>query len=103
MKPWAAVAAALVALPAMLILDEPTRHLDLPAIKWLEDLLRNYGGSVLLVTHDLREAVYLADRILVLEDGAAIEQGTHDELVALQGYYAKAWRMQALQREIEES
>lgn len=64
-----ALAQALVALPAVLILDEPTRHLDLPAIKWLEDLLKHYGGSVLLVSHDRLFLDNIATRIVELHRG----------------------------------
>ncbi len=38
--------------PTLLLLDEPTNHLDIEAIQWLEDFLKNYRGSVLLVSHD---------------------------------------------------
>jgi ATP-binding cassette subfamily F protein uup len=64
-----ALAQALVALPAVLILDEPTRHLDLPAIKWLEDLLKNYSGSVLLISHDRLFLDNIATRIVELHCG----------------------------------
>jgi ATP-binding cassette subfamily F protein uup len=64
-----ALAQALVALPAILILDEPTRHLDLPAIKWLEELLKNYGGSVLLISHDRHFLDHVVTRIVELHRG----------------------------------
>jgi ATP-binding cassette subfamily F protein 3 len=34
------------------MLDEPTNHLDLPSIEWVENYLRNYGGAVIIVSHD---------------------------------------------------
>ena len=49
-----ALAQALVAEPEVLILDEPTNHLDFSSIEWLEGLLRDFRGSVLLVTHERR-------------------------------------------------
>lgn len=64
-----ALAQALVALPALLILDEPTRHLDLPALKWLEELLKNYNGSVLLVSHDRHFLDHVVTRIVELHRG----------------------------------
>ncbi len=64
-----ALAQALVAQPDVLILDEPTSHLDFPAIKWIEGLLKNYGGSVLLVTHDRSFLDDVATRIVELEHG----------------------------------
>ncbi len=38
--------------PSCLMLDEPTNHLDLPSIEWVENYLRNYGGAVIIVSHD---------------------------------------------------
>ncbi len=47
-----ALAQALVAKPDVLLLDEPTNHLDLDSIAWLEDLLVNFNGSIITITHD---------------------------------------------------
>jgi ABC-type multidrug transport system fused ATPase/permease subunit len=69
----------------------------------LERLGPMLANRSLVVTSHRYSAFRFAQRILVLENGATIEQGTHEQLVHLGGYYAKAWRMQALQREIEES
>ncbi len=64
-----ALACALVAQPDILLLDEPTNHLDLAAIEWLESLLQNYRGSVLVVSHDRRFLDKTVNRIAELDRG----------------------------------
>jgi ATP-binding cassette subfamily F protein uup len=64
-----ALAQALVAEPEVLILDEPTNHLDFSSIEWLEGLLKDFRGSVLLVTHDRRFLDNVATRIVELDRG----------------------------------
>ncbi|KTD22607.1 ATP-binding cassette domain-containing protein [Legionella londiniensis] len=63
------LAAALVAEPDLLLLDEPTNHLDLNAIEWLESYLKNYSGSVLLITHDREFLKRVATRIVEIDRG----------------------------------
>ena len=64
-----ALARALVAEPEVLLLEEPTNHLDLEAIEWLEELLLGFKGSVLFITHDRRFLDHLATRIVELDRG----------------------------------
>ena len=64
-----ALAQALVARPDVLLLDEPTNHLDLDAIAWLTELLREFGGSVVTITHDRAFLDAVATRIVELDRG----------------------------------
>jgi ATP-binding cassette subfamily F protein uup len=69
MKKRVALAQALVAVPEVLLLDEPTNHLDLDSIAWLEELLRGFKGSVMLITHDRAFLDGVATRIVELDRG----------------------------------
>ena len=69
MKKRVALAQALVAVPEVLLLDEPTNHLDLDSITWLEELLRGFKGSVMLITHDRAFLDAVATRIIELDRG----------------------------------
>ncbi|HLA74971.1 MAG TPA: ATP-binding cassette domain-containing protein, partial [Gammaproteobacteria bacterium] len=64
-----ALAQALVAEPDLLLLDEPTNHLDIEAIQWLEELLLNFNGGLLFITHDRTLLKNLATRIVELDRG----------------------------------
>ena len=68
-KKRVALAQALVAQPDVLLLDEPTNHLDLDSIEWLEDLLIDFKGSVVTITHDRSFLNRVATRILELDRG----------------------------------
>ncbi|MES2941171.1 MAG: ATP-binding cassette domain-containing protein [Pseudomonadota bacterium] len=64
-----ALAQALVRRPDVLLLDEPTNHLDLDAIDWLEVLLLDFKGSVVVITHDRAFLDRVATRIVELDRG----------------------------------
>jgi ATP-binding cassette subfamily F protein uup len=68
-KKRVALAQALVTRPDVLLLDEPTNHLDLDSIEWLEDLLIDFKGSVVAITHDRAFLDRVATRIVELDRG----------------------------------
>jgi ATP-binding cassette subfamily F protein uup len=60
---------ALVSEPDLLLLDEPTNHLDIEAITWLEDMMIDFGGALLFISHDRAFVRRLATRIVELDRG----------------------------------
>jgi len=55
----------------ILLLDEPTNHLDLPSLKWLENFLREYSGTVVVISHDRAFLDNVISRIIEIDDGKA--------------------------------
>ncbi len=68
-KKRVALAQALVTRPDVLLLDEPTNHLDLDSIEWLEELLVDFSGSIVTITHDRSFLDKVATRIVELDRG----------------------------------
>ena len=69
LKKRVALAQALVARPDVLLLDEPTNHLDLEAIVWLQNLLCEFKGSIITISHDRAFLDAVATRIVELDRG----------------------------------
>lgn len=91
-----AIARALVNNPRILIFDEATSALDYESEKIIQENMRRIckGRTVLIIAHRLA-AVRDADRIITVEAGQVIEDGTHDELLRNGGRYAKLYQLQA--------
>lgn len=68
--------------PSILLLDEPTNHLDLHAIEWLEEYVRAFMGTVIVVSHDRQFMNNVVTKVIELEDGEAwTSHGNYDEYV----------------------
>src|SRR5204863_5493655 len=94
-----AIARALMAVEGgapVLVLDEPTAHLDVRAeVAFFGQFLELTRGLTTIVISHRFSTVRRADRIVVLEHGRVVEDGSHEELLALGGRYAEMFELQA--------
>ena len=81
---------AYVASPSILILDEATSSIDSESEKLIQEATKRIteGRTSLIVAHRL-STIKSADKIFVIEDGKVVEEGTHNQLVELGGYYTE--------------
>lgn len=91
-----AVARAILKNAPILVLDEATSSLDSESEAMIQKALDNLmqGKTVLAIAHRL-STIMRMDRILVMENGAIVDSGTHDELLGRDGLYQKLWSIQA--------
>jgi ATP-binding cassette subfamily B multidrug efflux pump len=103
-KQRTAIARAIVRDPLLLILDDSLSAVDTQTEERILNALRTIrqGRTVLIVSHRV-SSVKDADTIVVLDDGAIVERGTHEVLLAKGGYYADLYRRQTIEAELEET
>jgi ABC-type transport system involved in Fe-S cluster assembly fused permease/ATPase subunit len=99
-KQRVAIARAMLKGPRILVFDEATSSLDSHTEQAIQRTLAEVSEdhTTLVIAHRLSTVVD-ADRILVIEAGRIVEQGTHRELLAAQGRYARMWELQRRERE----
>ena len=91
---------ALIGEPDLLLLDEPTNHLDVATINYIEDYLKSFRGSCLLVTHDRFFLDRIADRIIELENGKFFScTGSYADFLAAKAEARHAEDMEVSRRE----
>jgi ATP-binding cassette subfamily B protein len=102
-KQRTAIARALIRDPRILILDDALASVDTyteeKILNHLRELMR--GRTTIFISHRV-STVQNADRIAVLHDGRIVELGTHDELLARNGYYTELYNKQLLEEELEQ-
>ncbi len=98
------IARTLLKNPPILLLDEATSALDTQTERDIQDSLKamGEGRTVITIAHRL-STIADADRIVVLEKGEIVEEGTHDDLLARGGRYAAMWARQSADEETKEA
>ena len=85
-----AIARAIIKKPAVLLLDEATSALDNESERIvqaaLDEIMTKQKRTTIVIAHRL-STIRTADKIAVVQEGAVVEEGTHDELLAMQGLY----------------
>ena len=89
------MARALLKKPEILIMDEATSNLDTITEKAIENTIEECTKNVttIIIAHRL-STIMRCDRIYVMDKGQIIEEGTHEELIKLKGYYYRLWTSQ---------
>ncbi len=85
MRQRVGIAMAMTFNPELLLADEPTSALDVTTqaqiVRQMMELRDNFGTSIIIVTHNLGVAAYMADQLIVMQYGKVVDQGTRDEVM----------------------
>lgn len=101
-KQRVAIARTILKDPKVIVLDEATSALDTNTERHIQSALRRVteNRTTLIIAHRLSTIMH-ADRILVLDKGSIVEQGSHDDLLKLGGLYSDLWRKQIEQQQMK--
>lgn len=86
MRQRVGIAMAMTFNPELLLADEPTSALDVTTqaqiVRQMMELRDSFGTSIIIVTHNLGVAAYMADQLIVMKNGKVVDQGTRDEVMS---------------------
>ena len=90
-----ALARCLIRQPEVLLLDEPTENLDADQTNRLARVIRGYAKdrTCIVISHDLNFVAGVSDRIIVLDKGKVVDEGTHQELIQREGIYQTLYNL----------
>ncbi len=102
-KQRVAIARALISRPKILIMDDPFSSVDSETEKLiLENVLNNFSETTRIIISNRISSVMHCDKIIIIDEGKIVEEGSHKELVSFGGRYQRIFELQKLAEEIEQ-
>ena len=107
MRQRVGIAMAMTFNPELLLADEPTSALDVTTqaqiVRQMMELRDDFGTGIIIVTHNIGVAAYMADQLVVMQNGKVVDQGTRDEVMAVSYTHLDVYKRQILFRSNESS